>query len=135
MKALHPSSCDVVTLGLVAYCEALALQRRLNEARFEGRVPDTLLLLEHPPVITLGRRGSGTHILAPAERLRELGVQVHETNRGGLVTYHGPGQLVGYPIADLRALAGDAPRYVTGLEETIVRALAEYGIAGFRDPA
>jgi lipoyl(octanoyl) transferase len=119
----------------VPYAEALTLQRRLNEARFEERIPDTLLLLEHPPVFTLGRRGSNADILAPPERLRELGIEVHETNRGGLVTYHGPGQLVGYPIADLRPLAGDAPSYVTGLEETLIRALAEHGIAGFRDSA
>src|SRR5439155_12741986 len=127
--------CEVRWLGLVPYGEALALQRRLNEARFEGRIPDTLLLLEHPPVFTLGRRGSYADILVPPERLRELGIEVHETNRGGLVTYHGPGQLVGYPIADLRRLAGDAPSYVSGLEETMIRALAEHGIAAFRDPA
>ena len=78
--------CEVRCLGLFPYGEALALQRRLNEARFEGRIPDTLLLLEHPAVITLGRRGSSADILAPPERLRVLGIEVHETNRGGLVT-------------------------------------------------
>ena len=86
-------------------------------------------------MFTLGRRGSYADILATPERLRELGIEVHETNRGGLVTYHGPGQLVGYPIADLRRLAGDAPSYVSGLEETLIRALCEHGIVGFRDPA
>jgi lipoate-protein ligase B len=93
------------------------------------------VLLEHPPVFTLGRRGSRDDIYATAEHLERLGIEVHETNRGGLVTYHGPGQLVGYPIVDLRAIAGDAPSYVTGLEETLIRALAEHGIVGFRDPA
>ena len=127
--------CEVLDLGLVPYLEALALQRRLNEARQRGDIPDTLILLEHPPVFTLGRRAEKADILAPPERLAELGIEVHETNRGGLVTYHGPGQLVGYPIADLRALAGDAPSYVTGLEETIIRALADLGLRGWRDPA
>ena len=130
-----PAPCHVLTPGLVPYGEALALQRGLNEARHRGEIPDTLILLEHPPVFTLGRRGSRADIYASAERLAELGIEVFETNRGGLVTYHGPGQLVGYPIADLRGLAGDAPRYVTGLEETIIRALGEHGIAGFRDAA
>jgi lipoate-protein ligase B len=125
----------VVTLGLTPYAEAEALQRRLSQARSEDRIPDTLLLLEHPPVFTLGRRGKQTDILALPERLQDLGIEVRETNRGGLVTYHGPGQLVGYPIADLRKLAGDIPSYVSGLEETIIGALAEHGIASFRDPA
>jgi lipoate-protein ligase B len=127
--------CDLLSLGQVPYLEALALQRRLNEARQRVEVPDTLILLEHSPVFTLGRRAERSDILAPPERLAELGIEVHETNRGGLVTYHGPGQLVGYPIADLRALAGDAPSYVTGLEETIIRSLAEIGLRGWRDPA
>ena len=120
--------------GLIPYLEALALQRRLSEARAAGAEPDTLLLLEHPPVFTLGRRGSEADVLVSPERRRALGIELHQTNRGGLVTYHGPGQLVGYPIADLRRLAGDAPSYVNGLEETIIRALAELSIVGFRDP-
>jgi lipoate-protein ligase B len=131
----RPRACDGLVCGVVPYAEALALQRRLNEARYRGEIPDTLLLLEHPPVFTLGRRGDRADVYATPERLRELGIEVYETNRGGLVTYHGPGQLVGYPIVDLRALAGDAPSYVSGLEETIIRALAEHGIVGFRDPA
>jgi lipoate-protein ligase B len=128
-------ACEVINLPTVPYSEALALQRQLNEARCQGRIPDTLLLLEHPPVFTLGSRGSHADILATPERLSQLGIEVHQTNRGGLVTYHGPGQLVGYPIADLRRIAGDAPRYVSGLEETLIRALAEHGIVGFRDTA
>jgi lipoate-protein ligase B len=128
--------CAVLSLNhLVPYSQGLALQRRLAEQRASGQIPDSLILLEHSPVITLGRRGSLQDILAQPERLRELGIEVVETNRGGLVTYHGPGQLVGYPITALRPLARDAPSYVTGLEETIVRALAELGIGGFRDPA
>jgi lipoate-protein ligase B len=125
----------VRSLGLIPYREALALQRRLAEARAADDAADTLLLLEHPPVLTLGRRGSWDDILASPERLSELGIEVVEVNRGGLVTYHGPGQLVGYPICNLRKLAGDAPKYVRGLEEVIMRALAEQGIQGFRDPA
>jgi lipoate-protein ligase B len=127
--------CEVIELGLVRYQEAVEVQRRLCRERDAGSRPDALLLLEHPPVFTLGRRGRWDDILAPPARLRELGIEVHETNRGGLVTYHGPGQLVGYPIADLRKLAHDAPRYVSGLEESIIRALAEFGLAGFRDSA
>jgi lipoate-protein ligase B len=122
-------------LGLIPYRDALALQRRLAELRAAGDQPDTLLLLEHPPVFTFGRRGGWEDVLVGPARLAELGIAVVGTNRGGLVTYHGPGQLVGYPICDLRRLAGDAPSYVTGLEETIIRALAEQGISGFRDPA
>src|ERR1041384_8218307 len=90
-------------LGTICYEEALALQRRLVEERKAERVPDLLLLLQHPPVITLGVKGDGgrANIVAAAERLDALGISIHETGRGGDVTYHGPGQLVGYPIVDL----------------------------------
>src|SRR6266542_2436702 len=122
-------------LGRVEYGEAYALQRRLAAERDEERLPDLLLLVEHPPVITLGRRGSRSDVFVSEDELAALGIGLFETNRGGLVTYHGPGQVVGYPIARLRAIAGDAPTYVWRLEETIARALADLGITVCRDPA
>ena len=124
----------VVELGRVEYDVALALQRRLAAERDEERVPDVLLLLEHPPVITLGRRGSLDHVYADPTELGRLGIALRETNRGGLVTYHGPGQTVGYPIARLRTLARDAPTYVSGLEETMVRTLAQLGVVAVTRP-
>jgi lipoyl(octanoyl) transferase len=118
----------LVELGRMEYGAAYRLQRRLLEERDAGRVPDLLLLVEHPPVITLGRRGSREDILVEQAELDRQSIAVFETNRGGLVTYHGPGQIVGYPIGKLRQLGGDAPTYVWRLEETITRTLAEYGI-------
>jgi lipoate-protein ligase B len=123
----------LLDLGRFEYGAAFRLQRRLLEERDAGRLPDLLLLVEHPPVITLGRRGSRDDILVPQAELEARGVAVFETNRGGLVTYHGPGQIVGYPIAKLRQLAGDAQTYVWRLEETIVRTLAGLGIEARRD--
>ena len=121
---------EVRRLGLVRYGEALALQRALVEERRAGRVPDLLLLLQHPPVITLGVRGDGgrSHIVASAERLAELGVEISETGRGGDVTYHGPGQIVGYPIVDLRPDRCDVHRYVRNVEDVMIRACADYGV-------
>jgi len=125
---------DVRRLGRVPYDEALALQRALVEERRAGRIGDTLLLLEHPHVLTLGvRRGGGrANILASPERLAELGVDVFEAGRGGDVTYHGPGQLVGYPIIDLRPDRQDVHRYVRDIEEVMIRTCAEFGIAAER---
>lgn len=125
---------EVRRLGTVRYGEALALQRRLVEARRAGQVPDLLLLLEHPPVITLGVRGDGgrSHIVASDERLAGLGVGISETGRGGDVTYHGPGQIVGYPILDLRPDRCDVHRYVRDMEEVMIRACADYGIEARR---
>jgi lipoate-protein ligase B len=135
MTAPDLPRCAWAYLGRIEYGAALALQRALLEARAAGARPDTLLLVEHPPVLTLGRRGSPSDILVDEATLAAFGIAVHETNRGGLVTYHGPGQLVGYPIADLRALTGgDVVRYVTGLEETVIRVLAGLGIHAGRDP-
>lgn len=121
---------EVRRLGLVRYGEALALQRALVDERRAGRVPDLLLLLQHPPVITLGVRGDGgrSHIVASAERLAELGVEISETGRGGDVTYHGPGQIVGYPIVDLRPDRCDVHRYVRDVEDVMIRACADYGV-------
>jgi lipoate-protein ligase B len=120
-------------LGRVEYGAAYELQRRLQAERDADRIPDLLLLVEHSPVITLGRRGSRDDVFLSDAELAARGIGIFETNRGGLVTYHGPGQVVGYPIARLRELAGDAPTYVWRLEETIVRTLAGYGIAARRD--
>jgi lipoyl(octanoyl) transferase len=124
----------VQRLGVVDYADALELQRGLVEDRRAGRIGDTLLLLEHPPVITLGvkTRGRVTNIVATPETLASEGVTVHETGRGGDVTYHGPGQLVGYPILDLRPDRCDVHRYVRDLEQALILALAAFGIAGTR---
>jgi len=125
---------EVRRLGLIGYDEALTLQRELVEERRAGRIPDLLLLLEHPPVITLGVRSeiARANVVATDERLAELGVAVHETGRGGDVTYHGPGQIVGYPILDLRPDRCDVHKYVRDLEEVMIRTCADYGVAAGR---
>ena len=121
---------EVRRLGTVPYSEALQLQRDLVEERRAGRVPDLLLLLQHPPVITLGVKGDAgrTNIRATAERLVELRIDVSETGRGGDVTYHGPGQIVGYPILDLKPDRCDVHRYVRDLEDVMIRVCADYGV-------
>ena len=125
---------EVRRLGVVPYAEALALQRSLVEERREGRVPDLLLLLQHPPVITLGVKGDGgrSNVVADSLRLSELGVGISETGRGGDVTYHGPGQIVGYPILDLRPDRCDVHRYIRDLEEVMIRVCADYGVPAGR---
>ncbi len=129
MKAL-----EVRDLGRLAYADALDLQRRLVEERRAGRVDDLLLFVEHPHVLTLGVKGDGGrgHILAGPERLAALGVTVHEAGRGGDITYHGPGQIVGYPILDLRPDRCDVHRYVRDLEEVMIRTLADYHVQARR---
>jgi lipoate-protein ligase B len=118
----------VLDLGRLAYAEALACQNELVEARLRDEAPDTLVLVEHPPVITLGRRGSTDDVLTSRDELASRNIELHQTTRGGLVTYHGPGQLVGYPIVHIRQLGLRLPEYVHGLETAIVSALAELGI-------
>jgi lipoyl(octanoyl) transferase len=127
---------NVRRLGRVAYDEALTLQQQLVEERRAGRIGDTLLLLEHPPVITLGakNRGRSTNVLASRDELRHAGVELVETGRGGDVTYHGPGQLVGYPILDLRPDRCDVHRYVRDLEESLIRAARAFGVEAARVP-
>jgi lipoyl(octanoyl) transferase len=121
-------------LGVVSYGEALAMQRTLVEERRADRIPDLLLLLQHPPVITLGVKGDGgrSNIVATAERLAQLGIELHEAGRGGDVTYHGPGQIVGYPILDLRPDRCDVHRYVRDVEEVMIRVCADYGLSAGR---
>lgn len=125
---------EVRRLGLMPYAEALALQRQLVEERRVDAIPDVLLLVEHPPVLTLGVRGDGgrSHILASPDALAADGIEVFETGRGGDITYHGPGQIVGYPIVNLRPDRCDVHRYVRDLEEVLIRVAGDYGIEAGR---
>lgn len=125
---------QVRRLGLVPYAEGLAIQQQLVEQRRAGAIPDQLLLLEHPPVITLGvkARHDRSHVLGTPERLAAAGVDVVETGRGGDVTYHGPGQLVGYPIIDLSPDRRDVHRYVRDLEGVLIQAVGRFGIEATR---
>jgi lipoyl(octanoyl) transferase len=119
-------------LGRVEYDDGLAMQKLLVESRAQGLVPDTLLLLEHPRVITLGRGAKAGNILWPSDVLAARGFDVYETDRGGDVTYHGPGQVVGYPILDLKPDRKDVRKYVASVEELMIRVAAEYGIEAGR---
>lgn len=125
---------EIRRLGSVPYAEALTLQRELVEDRRAGRIGDVLLLLEHPPVLTLGVRGDGGrgHIRATKEELAARRIEVFEAGRGGDITYHGPGQIVGYPIVDLKPDRQDVHRYVRDLEEVLIRAASSYGIEAGR---
>jgi len=131
---------EVVYLGRVDYGQALELQREVADLRQRNLVENTLLLLEHPPVLTLGRNAHRSNILATDEMLASHGVTVHEINRGGDVTYHGPGQLVGYPIFDLRSLQNDSGGrlgpvdFVRRMEEVLIRLCGHYGLPAFRIP-
>ena len=122
-----------MNLGLVGYAEAYALQKRIVAARKAGVIGDVLLLCEHPHVITQGRSGKREHLLASAPVLRQKGVEFYETSRGGDITYHGPGQIVGYPILNLGAIRRDVVWYVRMLEEVMIRASAENGVRAERE--
>jgi len=119
-------------LGTVDYAEAHELQKRLQDQRIAGEIEDTVLLLEHPPVLTLGRSAKAQHVVASAEALEARGIGVHEVGRGGDVTYHGPGQLVVYPIIDLKPNRKDVRKYVWSLEETMIRTCADFGLSASR---
>jgi lipoyl(octanoyl) transferase len=121
-------------LGRIDYEAALALQKETEHAVQTGQQADTLLLLEHPHTLTIGRRGDNSGILMPAASLAERGVTVFETNRGGKLTYHGLGQIVGYPIINLSPDREDVHRFVRDLEEVLIRTMADFEIAAFRIP-
>lgn len=141
-RLLHPrplvladgnAPLEVRELGLIDYQAALELQDQLVEQRRTDAIGDTLLLLEHPPSITLGRRGSRADIYASDAVLAAQGITVHQATRGGLVTYHGPGQLVGYPIVNVRAREMSVPCYVRALEQAVIAVLAEFGVSAYVD--
>lgn len=127
-------NCRIIDLGTIGYAEAAALQRRLVAARKIGAVPDLLLFCEHPHVVTLGRNGKREHLRVSEQLLRQKGVEFHHTNRGGDITYHGPGQVVGYPILDLNGIRRDVVWYVRQLEQSMITATSTFGIRAFRVP-
>lgn len=119
-------------LGTIDYAEAHRVQKELQRKRVGGEIGDIVLLLEHPPVLTMGRSAKAQHVLATPELLEARGIPVHEVGRGGDVTYHGPGQLVAYPIIDLKPDRKDVRKYVASLEETMIRTCADFGLAAGR---
>ena len=128
------NACSIVDVGLIAYAEAWELQKRVVAARKAGAIEDVLLFCEHPHVITLGRSGNRANLLASESVLHQKGVEFFATSRGGDITYHGPGQIVGYPILNLGAIRRDVVWYVRTLEEAMIRATADLGIAAHREP-
>ena len=125
----------VADLGVLPFLDALELQREVARARISGAIAeDVLLLVEHPPVMTLGRSTKAQHLVTPAAVLAERGVELHEVERGGDVTFHGPGQLVGYPVVDLKRHRRDLHWYLRQVEEALIRGLAEVGVRGERNP-
>ncbi|MGB2636973.1 MAG: lipoyl(octanoyl) transferase LipB [Candidatus Acidiferrum sp.] len=124
----------ITDLGLISYTDAYALQQRLVAARKANAIEDVLLLCEHPHVITLGRNANRTNLLASEHVLRQKNVELHSTNRGGDITYHGPGQIVGYPILNLDKIKRDVGWYVRTLEEAMIRASADFNITAYRVP-
>jgi len=135
-KSLLPSHriCTVDYLGVVPYAHALRLQQRLVRARTEGSISDVLLLLEHPPVVTIGRFRGEEDLIARQEMLARDGIAVFNTSRGGGITYHGPGQLVGYPILNLKEIGLGVRGYIWKLEEVVIELLLAFGIQGHRVP-
>jgi lipoate-protein ligase B len=134
LSSCAQNAVAVWRLGMVEYGAAYQLQKKLHQQRVEGEVEDTLLLLEHPPTITVGKAGSINNILVPRETLSKMGISLYFVDRGGDVTYHGPGQLVGYTILDLSSRGGDLKRYVRDLEEVLIRTLEDFSLKAGRDP-
>jgi lipoyl(octanoyl) transferase len=126
------SNLEVRDLGRIGYADAFQMQRKLAEQRKGGEICDQLLFVEHPHVITLGRNGHMENLLAGDEHLAKAGIEFHQTNRGGDITYHGPGQIVGYPILDLKEWKRDVVAYVRTLEQVLIDTLAQFGIKGGR---
>ncbi|MEE2903948.1 MAG: lipoyl(octanoyl) transferase LipB [Myxococcota bacterium] len=129
---MNKSDLEVIRLGRISYGDAMKLMQERFEARLRGEVTDALFLLEHEPVLTLGRSADESNILIDRKRLAEQGVEVYHSGRGGDVTYHGPGQLVGYPVIELPKDRRDVRKYVHDIEELMIRVIAEYGIRGGR---
>lgn len=129
---MQKRALEVRRIGRIGYADALALQKKLESEVIAKRELDHLLLLEHPHTFTIGRRAKENGVLATAEMLRSLGVEVFETDRGGKVTYHGIGQIVGYPIISLSPDREDVHKYVRDLEEVLIRTMADFGIEAFR---
>ncbi len=127
------ANCLAIDLGLIGYAEAYTLQKRIVAARKADDLSDVLLLCEHPHVITQGRNGKREHLLASENALRQKGVEFYETSRGGDITYHGPGQIVGYPILNLGAIRRDVVWYVRMLEEVMIRAAGDFGVVATRE--
>ena len=125
--------CNVYCLGLIEYNDAYRLQAELVQRRISGEVRDTLLLLEHPAIITIGKSGKLENVLASQKQLADKGVSLVFVDRGGDVTYHGPGQLIVYPIINLKNRGGDLRQYVRDIEEVIIRTLSDFGIKAYRD--
>jgi lipoyl(octanoyl) transferase len=130
----HGATCELVDAGRIGYARAVALQADRVERRKRGEIPDQLLIVEHPHVVTMGRNGHMENVLASPDVLRRAGIELHHTDRGGDVTYHGPGQIVGYPILDLREWKRDVGAYLRALEQVLIEALADFDIAGERMP-
>ena len=125
--------CQLRDLGRVGYADAFAMQQDFVVRRKLGEIPDQLLIVEHPHVVTMGRSGRDENMLAAPELLERAGIAFHRTDRGGDVTYHGPGQVIGYPILDLREWKRDVAAYLRGLEQVLIGALAEFGIEAGRE--
>lgn len=134
LKKTHREKLIIRELGLVEYDRALVIQDEIQSEIIASSQEDILLLLNHPPVMTMGQREDSHDILVPMTELKNRGIAVFQTDRGGQITYHGPGQLVGYPIIDLNRLSVDLQQYIRGLEECIIRTLLSFDIQGKRDP-
>ncbi len=131
--AIAAAACELRDLGSMRYAPAFALQQEFVERRKRGEIPDQLLIVEHPHVVTMGRTSHDENLLCAPELLDRAGIEFHRSDRGGDVTYHGPGQIVGYPILDLREWKRDVMAYVRALEQVLIDALAEFKIAAGRE--